>query len=130
MNEAEAIGAIDQLNQYMQRELWFDFEVMQCKGRTLRMVGGIDLSSHGSENVDIRFEHVLFTSLPAAWKTDTSTPPLRLLAGEEVPRVRRVFGIEQECHIFRFAPEDYPENFGCLIGAKEISFKFLKKNTC
>lgn len=129
MNEAEAIKSINRLNKYIQRELWFDFELMQYEAGTLRMIGGIDLSSRGSENVDIQFTQVFFASLPAEWMTDTSTPPVRLLTAGEAFGVKRVFGIDQECHIFRFNPEYYPEDFGCLVGAKEISFRLLKKNT-
>ncbi|MCY0993947.1 hypothetical protein OV203_42810 [Nannocystis sp. ILAH1] len=123
MDSGQAKRTIDQINSYLQKQLWFDFEVLQYQPGRLVVAGSIDTTVH--HNVEIWFKGIAFVSLPMEWKTDTSSPPLSLLAGEAAVRINMRFQVEQGHHIFRFSPEDYPAEFGCLIGARELGFEIV-----
>lgn len=123
MDIEQAKQTIARLNHYLQQQLWFDFELIEYRQRRLVVIGSIDTTVH--HNVEIWFKDVFFVSLPLEWKTDTSNPPLSLLEGEEAVRTNVRFQIEVAYHIFRFSPEDYPSDFGCLIGARELGFQVV-----
>ncbi|NVB40967.1 hypothetical protein G6O69_24215 [Pseudenhygromyxa sp. WMMC2535] len=123
MNEEQARRVVGDINAYLQQKLWFDFEVMEYQGDTLTIMGSLDISA--PHDVEIRFKGVFFVSLPLEWKTDTATPPLRLMAGEEAVGLNQRFKVEQGHHIFRFTPEYYPEDFGCLVCAQAVSFEVM-----
>ena len=111
MDEDQARQSIDDINTYLQQKPWLDFEVMEYRGDTLIVMGSLDTSA--PHDIEIRFKGVFFMSLPMEWKTDTSMPPLGLVAGDDAVRLNQRFQVEQGHHIFRFVPEDYPEDFGC-----------------
>ena len=127
MNEEQAKQAVAEINAYLQQQLWFDFEVMEYRGYDLTVMGSLDISA--PHDVEICFKEVFFVSLPMQWKTDTASPPLRLVAGAEAYELNQRFRVEHGHHIFRFTPEDYPEEFGCLVGARAISFVLTKQTS-
>lgn len=127
MNVIEIKNVVEKLNSFIQKGLWLDFEVCQNSKNKLTLHGGIDLLY--SHDIEIRFEDVFFVSLPMEWKTDTKSTVVQLLEGEDAKAVNIRFKVEQGYHIFKFTPEDYPEDFGCLIGAKTISYDVLKDNS-
>ena len=90
----------------------------------LTIIGSIDSSS--THNIEIYFEDIFFISLPIEWKTNTSVNVLKLLDGNLAITENRRFQVEQGYQIFSFKPEDYSDHFGCLIGAKKISFEIMK----
>jgi hypothetical protein len=96
---------------------------MSYQGNTLVVMGGIDFSA--AHEVEIHFEDVFCISTPVSWDSDTASPPLQLLTGEEMVAVNRHFKVEQGHHVFRFTADDYPENFGCIICARAIQFKVI-----
>ncbi len=122
MNEEEAKRAVDEINAYLQRQPWCDFEVMEYQGDTLIIMGSLDTSA--PHDIEIRFKDISFLSLPKEWRTDTAAPPLALLQGEDAFRWNVRFQVEQGHHIFAFTPEYFPEGFYCLVGAREISSYF------
>lgn len=121
MEHRVAADTVERINALLQQRPWFDFEVMEYQGYALTVVGSIDPS--GPHQLEIRFDRVFAVSLPMEWRTDTSRPPLTLLTGEPAAAVNRRFRVEQGHHVFRFSPEDYPEDFGCLIAAQGIEFR-------
>jgi hypothetical protein len=123
MDAAQAKQTIARINDYLQKQLWFDFEVLLYQQGRLVVAGSIDTTVH--HNIEIWFKDIAFVSLPMNWKTDTSTPPLSLLEGESAVRTNIRFQVEHGHHIFRFSPEDYPAEFGCLIGARELGFEIV-----
>jgi hypothetical protein len=120
MSKADSQSIVEEINIFLQKELWFDFEVICYQDRKLTIIGSIDPSSH--HNIEIYFEDIFFVSLPVEWKTDTTKTILSILAGDNAIELNKRFQVEIGYHIFRFAPEDYPEDFGCLIGARKISY--------
>ncbi len=125
MNREEAKRRVSDINSHLQQMPWQDFEVMEYQGDTMILMGSIDTSS--SHDIEIRFDGVFFVSLPMEWKTDTSIPPLSLLQGDDATVLNRRYQVEQGHHIFRFAAEDFPEDFGCLVCAREVRHRLLKQ---
>lgn len=120
MNKTDSQSVVEDINIFLQKELWFDFEVIRYHDRKLTIIGSIDPSSHHA--IEIYFEDIFFVSLPMEWKTDTTKTILSILEGNDAIKLNKRFQVEIGYHIFRFAPEDYPEDFGCLIAAREISY--------
>lgn len=120
MSKADCQAIIKEINIFLQKELWFDFEVVRYQDQKLTIIGSIDPSSH--HNIEIYFEDIFFVSLPMEWKTDTAKNILSIIEGDDAIELNKKFQVEIGYHIFRFAPENYLENFGCLIAAREISY--------
>lgn len=119
---------VNEINLIIERQLWMDFQVTNYDGYSLTIVGCLSLSFPDQYEIKIYFRDVFFVSLPMDWKTDTSKIVLSLLEADEAGEINWKFQVESGYHIFRFKPEDYPDDFGCLIGAREISYKLREKN--
>lgn len=120
MNRNEIQKVVEDINHYVQAQLWLDFEISQYQSGKLNVIGSIDPSS--APDIEICFEDIFFISLPMEWKTDTSASVLVLLERDEAFSINKKFQVEQGYHLFKFIPEYYPDEFGCLIAAKKISF--------
>jgi hypothetical protein len=127
MNEQQVKQAVDEINAYLQRQPWCDFEVMEYQGDTLIIMGSLDTTA--PHDVEVQFKGISFLSLPMEWKTDTAAPPLAVVQGEDACRLNGRFQVEQGHHLFGFRPEGYPEGFSCLICAREISYKPTKPSS-
>ncbi len=123
MTFVEANTVIREICDFIMQEKWFDFMVKQYVDNELTIQGGISLSY---PDIEIKFKDVFFTSLPMEWKTDTRIIVLTILEGEEERTICEKFQVEYFHYIFKFSPEDYPDNFGCLIAAKQISYEILR----
>lgn len=124
MNTSSMIKVLVEINEFLQEQMWLDFEVMEYKKNRLTIIGSIDISTQ--HNIEIYFEEISFISLPMEWKTDTSEIVLTLLEGDKAITLNKKFQVEQGFHIFKFKPEDYTDDFGCYVGAKNISYKIIK----
>lgn len=120
MNINEIRKVVADINHYAKKQLWLDFEVNQYLNRKMTVIGSIDPSS--TPNIEIHFEDIFFVSLPTEWNTDTSVSILVLPEGEEAFLINKKFQVEQGYYLFKFIPEYYPDEFGCLIASKKISF--------
>ena len=123
MDNSELRKAVENLNKLIRKRPWMDFEVRQYFRNKLTIYGGIDLLY--SHEIEIYFENIFFVSLPIEWKTDTKKNVVKILESEESRKVNIKYKVEQGFTIFSFKPEDYPDDFGCLIGAKELSYKIM-----
>ena len=123
MNKVNIIKEIDNINKFLQSELWFDFEVKEYTKNRLCIIGSIDPTY--PPNIKIHFKDIFFLSLPIEWKTDTSKKILSLVEGEDAININKQFQVEQGYYLFQFKAEYYPDDFKCLIGAKEISYTLV-----
>ncbi len=112
------------INKFLMKELWFDFEVMQYTGNELIVMGSLDISS--THEIEVIFRDIFFVSLPMNWRTDTSAIVLEIVTGKKASVLNRRFQVEQGYSIFRFNAEYYPDDFGCLVAAKEIDYRINK----
>jgi hypothetical protein len=115
---------VDKINEFINGRLWLDFEMIQYQNHVLTITGSIDTSY--PYDIEIKFEDIFFISLPIEWKTDTSKVVLKVLEGEEAISINKRFQVEQGYYIFKFIPEDYNDDFGCLVGAKKIYYNQRK----
>jgi hypothetical protein len=125
MNTLNLKVRVNEINAFIQQNLWLDFEVIEYKKSRLTIFGSIDVSVQ--HDIEIHFDDIFFVSLPMEWKTDTSNIVLTMLEGESAVSLNKKFQVEQDYHIFKFIPEDYLEDFGCYIAAKNISYKIINK---
>jgi len=101
---------------------WMDFEVHYLDNRILEICGGIDLLQ--APDIKIRMHEVFLINSPFEWKTDTSSIVFQSVEGEEFRRYNLAYKVEQGNYLFKFTPEDYPEDFFCYFAARAISFEF------
>ena len=123
MTHQQIKTVIDEINKYLNKQLWMDFEIIEYSKYVLRIIGSLDISA--MPNIEITFKDVFFTSTVFDWQTDTSQQVLFLIEGSEARELNMKFRVEQGYHLIRFKAEDYPDNFGCIFGVKEILFKKL-----
>ncbi len=126
MDQQQARQVIQEINAYLQSKPWFDFEIMEYRGDTLVVMGSLDPSA--AHDVEVQFGGISFISSPMEWRTDTSAPPLGLITGEDAVKLNRRFQVEQGHHLFRFSPEGFPEEFGCLVSARDVKFRIMKND--
>ncbi len=123
MTHQQIKTVIDEINKYLNKQLWMDFEIIEYSKYVLRIIGSLDISA--MPNIEITFKDVFFASAVFEWQTDTSQQVLFLIEGSEARELNMKFRVEQGYHLIRFKAEDYPDNFGCIFGVKEILFKKL-----
>lgn len=116
---------VDEINDFIRKKMWLDFEVLNYDKSKLTVIGSIDIST--VHDIEIVFEDVFFVSMPFEWKTDTSETVLIFVEGEEAIAINKRFQVEKGYYIFKFIPEDFPEDFGCYLGAKSISYQIKKQ---
>jgi hypothetical protein len=122
INANEVSLIVNTVSNRIQQEPWFDFEVIKYNKNELVIGGGKSLSY--PHELEILFKDVFFVSMPVEWRTDTSKNIFTILEGDEKYNVNKRFQVEQGYFIFKFFPEDYPNDFGCLICAKSVDVKF------
>lgn len=113
---------VNEINSFLMKGLWFDFEIMEYRGYDLTIMGSIDISA--SHDIEIIFKNVFFISLPAEWKTDTSDMVLEILEGPEAIELNQKYNVEQGYVIFKFIPEYL--DAGCYVAAKEIDYNIKR----
>lgn len=123
MKEQEIINVLTRINEYLESQLWMDFEIVKYSRYELKIIGSIDTSS--APNIEIVFKDIFFASTVFNWKTDTSQKAISLIKGEEARKINIEFQVEQGYHLVKFQAEDYPDHFGCIFGIKEIEFREL-----
>lgn len=115
---------VRQINEIIGKELWYDFYVNSYIGDELSIYGGLSTSY---PDMEITFKSVFLVSLPFMWKSDpTRGNILTLLKGEGDYEINKKFNVEYLHYNFKFIPDEYPDDFGCYISAKEISYRLLK----
>lgn len=121
MTEQEVKIVIDEINEYLKKQLWMDFEVIEYSKYILRIIGSLDISI--MPNIEIIMKDIFFASTVFNWETDTSQQVLALVEGSEARKLNMKFCVEQGYHLIKFKTENYPNTFECLFGVKEILFK-------
>ena len=81
MIEQEIKIVINEINEYLNKQLWMDFEVIEYSNCVLKIIGSLDISA--MPNVEIILKDVFFVSTVFNWETDTSQQALFLVEGSE-----------------------------------------------
>ncbi|MDJ1481567.1 hypothetical protein QNI16_13795 [Cytophagaceae bacterium YF14B1] len=115
-----------EINTFVRKDLWQDFKVSAFEYGSLKIVGGIDLSSN--HTIEITFIATSFMEINYTWMTDTSKDMLMLASDEENLYLNAKYQIEEGYTLFKIIPEYFEEqeDFGFFVAAKDISFKTEK----
>ncbi|MDJ1501209.1 hypothetical protein [Xanthocytophaga agilis] len=115
-----------EINTFVRKDLWQDFQVSVFEYGSLKIVGGIDLSSN--HTIEITFIATSFMEINYEWMTDTSKDMLMLASDEENFYLNARYQIEEGYTLFKIIPKYFEEqeDFGFFVAAKDISFKTEK----
>ena len=117
----ESQHQIAAFNEFAQRTLWLDFELVSCSQISAVLTCGADLSFN--PDAEIRFDGIFFASMLMSWKTDTSIGPVvQVVSGSEAVKLNQQYQVERGFHLFEFQPEGLSGEARCLIAAKEFSW--------
>lgn len=126
METSDIRAKVLEIDAEIRKNPWMDFEVVKYDNWEFIVIGNLSQSyPNRPGQVEISFRYVYFVSMPFYWKTDTSEQVFSLIDGPDFTSINKRFQVEQGYHLFIFKPEDYDEDFGCLIGAKELSYRVL-----
>lgn len=121
MTKQEIKNVLVEINEYLETQLWMDFEIIEYSRYALKIIGSLDISF--APNIEIIFKDVFFASTIFNWKTDTSHEIVSIIEGDEARKINMEFQVEQGYHLVKFQAEDYPDDFGCIFGIKEVMFR-------
>ena len=113
-------STVKQIDDFIRKNLWFDFQLWLYDGRNLIIAGSIDLTYY--HELEIIFTDVFFAStFFEGWRSDTEKPVIEIPDEELNRALNAKFEIEQGYQIFIIRTEDYENDV--YIAAKEIDFK-------
>ena len=114
---------VKKINELITSQLWLDFEVVEYTISKLTIIGSISPSYPA--DIEITFTDIFCMSLPMMWQTDTQQEVFKIAENEEARIINKKFKIEYGYTPFLFIPEDYPEDFYCIIAAKSVNYEIL-----
>jgi hypothetical protein len=114
------MSKIEEINSYLKREMWYDFEVLEYKEKCLAIIGSTDFSY--SHDIEIKFEDVFLFHCNSEWKSDTSKNVIEIVNGDEARTINLKNKVEQGYILFKFVPEDMDEDCFFYIAAKELNY--------
>lgn len=117
---------IENINSYLSKCLWMDFEICQLSGGKIVASGRID-TSYNNYSIDIEFEQPHCISSPLTWKTDTSKPFIELASDNEIIEMNSKFRVDQGNYVFKIYMEDF-EDSAIYIAAKKIRCKIIDES--
>ncbi|WP_135552679.1 hypothetical protein [Paenibacillus cymbidii] len=123
MDIVEANRLVTEINNYLQKALWFDFEIKKYADLELVIHGGISL--YQGTDIEIIFKDVFYMSLPTDWSSDTSKVVLLVKESIDLRYSDPKFKETYFHYVFEFIAEDYP-GITCEIRAKTVAYKILK----
>ena len=118
MNDKNKL-AVNEIDNYIRENTWFDFHVWRYDGRNLIISGSIDLTYY--HKLEIVFKDVFFAStFFESWRSNTNKPVIEIPEHKVNKALNLKFEIEQGYQIFLIRTEDFKNDI--YIAAKEISF--------
>jgi hypothetical protein len=123
MTQSDILTQVALFNNLVKQKPWLDIDLVECSPRSVILDCGIDLSV--GPDLVVKFDTVFFASLLMTWKTDTTSPVLQVLTGEDEVRVNQQYRVERGYYLFAFQPEDLAEGVCCIIAAQQFSWQVL-----
>jgi hypothetical protein len=111
---------IEEINSYLKKEMWYDFEILEYKENCLIIIGSTDFTY--SHSIEIKFEDVFLSHFNTEWKSDTTKNVIEVVSGDEARIINVKNRVEQGYILFKFIPEDMEENCFFYIAAKNITY--------
>lgn len=100
----EIIKTIEEINIFLKKSLWMDFQVIEYGNSTLKIRGYIDF--YEPYKIEIIFQDVFFIMSNSFWKMDTERTSLELLRGSNLKMISYKYRIEQGYAVFMMKSED------------------------
>ncbi len=111
---------IEEINSYLKKEMWYDFEILEYKKNCLTIIGSTDFTY--SHSIEIKFEDVFLSHFNTEWKSDTTKNVIEVVSGDEARIINVKNRVEQGYILFKFIPEDMEKNCFFYIAAKNITY--------
>ncbi|MBL7950883.1 MAG: hypothetical protein JNM62_04130 [Flavobacteriales bacterium] len=117
--EKDVRAVVEEINQLVRAQEWFDFHVVECDFRKLVVGGSEDLTYY--HKLEVVFENVFFFSgVISGWGTDTSKPMITIPEGEELRELNMRFEIQVGYQLFVILPEDFKNKI--YVAAERLSY--------
>jgi hypothetical protein len=111
---------VNEINDFLKKEMWFDFEMLEYKKNILTVVGSTDFSY--SHNIEIYFKDVFSIHCNSEWKSDTSKNIIEIVQGDTAKKINIENKIEQGYTLFKLIPEDMNEESFFYIAARDLEY--------
>ena len=123
MSKDEVLIVIGNVNDYLAKCSWMDFELSRLNGYQVVMAGCIDQSCN-KHSIIIEFEQPNYISSLLSWHTDTTKPYIELASNEETIGLVEKYNIEHGNYVFKAYAENY-KAVPIYIAAKKIALKIF-----
>ena len=111
--------ALAEINDFVKKKLYFDFEVCEYWGNTLKIVGSEDLTYE--YQLSIMFHDVFYLQCPRSWQSDTRNDIIVIPEINEQKPINLTYGIERGYTMIKIIAEDVSPIY---ISAKEITISY------
>jgi len=125
MSEQEIMQELNQINSYLSKCLWMDFEFCQMSFIKIVLSGKVD-ELNEEPDIEIEFEYPYFISTVFLLHTDTSKPFIQLVSEDEEYELNTKYQVEYGNYIFKINVEDF-EHSPMFVAAKKIKCKILNR---
>ncbi len=125
-SEKEVIEVIEQINNYLIRCLWMDFELCLINKNVIVLAGRVD-QSYNDFSIEIEFVEPLFFSSLLDWSAKTGKAFIYLVENQYAYKILDKTPIKQGYHLFAINAEDFDEA-PILIVSNNIKCKILNEN--
>jgi hypothetical protein len=96
---------LNEINEIIEKELWYDFEIRSFDGSTLIIFGGIDLFY--AWIIEIQFIDVGFILCKSDWKKAGNLKGFEKVLGDEEKQLKRKYFIEDIYNVFAINHDDF-----------------------
>lgn len=115
----EVRKTVEELDNLIRQQLWFDFQVFSYIGSDLIISGSTDFAYY--HQLELCFHNVFFASAYFRnWRSDTTKPVFVIPEQLESYQSNIQLEIEQGCRLFLFKTEDFKNDV--IIAAESLSY--------
>lgn len=111
---------VDDINIFLKKQPWMDFEIENYSQGTLIIRGYIDFLE--SYQIEICFKNVFALETTLSWKTNTSIDVMTIVTGIEGLKINKEYYVEQGYTIFSIITED---KINQIFISKELEYKII-----
>lgn len=108
---------INEINEIISTKPWFDFELIELKNKTAKIIGSTDFSYF--HEIEIVIEDVYYIQCPDNWKSDTTSKVLVIPSLEDQRKINMLYEVEQGYTLIQFIAEDIGPIY---ISCKSINY--------
>lgn len=126
MNIEEIESEISEINTYLEKCLWMDFEFARMDGGSIVVAGRID-TSYDEFAINIDFGTPYYVSSLLHWHLNNSKPFIELIAGKDMWKIIDQYHVEEGNHIFKINAEDF-DTAPIIIASKGLKVEIINRD--